>query len=183
MQVLGAKPKTGPSNDEWQLMASQAAIAAAQRVVSKEGINSRAMIGSLGEVEWGWIVAAAIFAWINTKAKQAVTEGQSYDQPIRTMTHREPAPWEAGAVESTLPALAAIEGLDWAAPLGEWQKEQIVTLGWHMYRLVGAAIAARDEGQGSNIVQFSKEKTEREVSAANGGPLMSREELSDDIPF
>ena len=169
---------------DWDLKATQSAIDAAKAVISGDGINARAAISSLSNVEWGWIAAAAIFAWIKTKSQQAVAEGTGYDQPIRTMKHRDPAPWEAGAVESILPALGNLE-LPWDKPVGEWPKPVITTLAWHIYRLAGSAIAARDEGAQCTITKkLSRVETEREISAANGGGLLSRSELhDDDIPF
>lgn len=169
---------------DWGQRATQSAIDAAKEVVSGEGINARASIGSLSDIEWGWIVAAAIFGWIKTKSQQAVEEGISAEIPIRTMNHRCPEPWEAGAIETILPALSNIEGLDWANPVGEWSKDQIVSFAWQIYKLSGSALAARDEGAQDKIVQrLSQPRMERENSAAHGGPLMSRADLNDDIPF
>jgi hypothetical protein len=162
------------SEDEWQTKATLAAIEAARRVVNREGVNSQAMISSLSDIEWGWIVCAAIFGWISCKAKQAVAEGRGYEGPIHTMTHRAPAPWEAGAVEAILPALGSIEGIDWSKPVGDWSKDQIVSFSWQIYRMTDAALAARDEGKTDN--RFNRERAERMNSARNGGPLLSRDE-------
>src|SRR5687768_1145884 len=164
---------------DWSQKATQSAIDAAKDVVSGEGINARASIGSLSDIEWGWIVAASIFGWIKTKAQQAVEEGTSAEITIRTMTHRNPEPWEAGAVETILPALGNIEGLDWTKPVGDWSKDQIVSFAWQIHRLADSALAARDEGAQDKIVQrLSQPRMERENSAAHGGPLISRGELN-----
>lgn len=169
---------------DWGQRATQSAIDAAKAVVSGEGINARAQISSLSDIEWGWIAAASIFAWIKTKAEQAVEEGTSAEIPIRTMTHRDPAPWEAGAVGTILPALGNLSGVDWAKPVGDWSKDQIISFAWQIYKLTDSALAARDEGANDKIVQrLSQPQMERENSAAHGGPLMSRKELNDDIPF
>lgn len=179
-----AQKKPRDIEADWGQRATQSAIDAAKGVVSGEGINARASIGSLSDIEWGWIVAAAIFGWIKTKSQQAVEEGISAEIPIRTMTHRAPEPWEAGAIETILPALGNIEGLDWSKPVGEWSKDQIVSFSWQIYRLTVSALAARDEGAQDKIVQrLSQPRMERENSAAHGGPLMSRDELNDPIPF
>lgn len=169
---------------DWDLRASQSAIDAAKAVVSGDGINGRAMISSLGDIEWGWIAAASIFAWIGTKAKQAVAEGIGYDAAIYAGRpgHRDPAPWEAGAVETILPMLGELQGVDWAKPVGEWPKAAIVSFAWQIHRLTDAALAARDQGAKDKVVQRLSE-TEREISAAHGGPLMTRGEMDDDIPF
>lgn len=167
---------------DWDVKATQSAIDAAKAVVG-DGINARAAISSLSDIEWGWIAAAAIFAWIKTKSQQAVAEGTGYDEPIRTMKHRVPEPWEAGAIETTLPAIGNLE-LPWDKPIGEWPKETIVSFGWHMHRLIGSALAARDEGAQCTITKrLSRAETERELSAAQGGPLLARNELDDAIPF
>ncbi len=171
------------SDDDWQARATLSAIAAARSVVTGDGINQRAMIGSLSELEWGWIVAAAVFEWIKVRAEQAVEEGTDYETPIRTMKGRSPEPWEAGAVTSILPALGNIEGLDWSRPVGEWHKDKIVSFAWQIHKLTEAALAARDEGASGKIVQYNKAEQEREHSARLGGPLMSKRDLDDEIPF
>jgi hypothetical protein len=179
-----AQKKPREIEADWDQKATQSAIDAARAVVSGEGINARASIGSLSDIEWGWISAAAIFGWIKTKSQQAVAEGVSAEIPIRTMKHRSPEPWEAGAIETILPALGGIEGLDWSKPVGEWSKDQIVSFSWQIFRLASSALAARDEGAADKIVQrLSQPQMERENSAAHGGPLMSRKELNDKIPF
>jgi len=169
---------------DWQARATQSAIEAAREVIGEHGINSRAMVSSLSEIEWGWICAAAIFAWIKTKSQQATAEGIGYDVAIRTMEHRNPSPWEAGAISTILPALGDLKGVDWTKPIGEWSKDAIVSFAWQIHRLTDAALAARDEGAEDKIVQrLSQPVMERELSAANGGPLLARGELNDDIPF
>lgn len=179
-----AQKKPRDVEADWQQIATQSAIDAAKQIISGEGINSRASVGSLSDIEWGWIVAASICEWVKTKAKQAVEEGTSAEITIRTMTHRDPAPWEAGAVETILPALGNVKDLDWSKPVGEWSKDQIVSFAWQIYKLTDSALAARDEGAQDKIVQrLSQPVMERENSAAHGGPLMSREELNDDIPL
>lgn len=172
------------SEDEWQKKATSSAIAACRDVVGNGGINGRALVGSLSDLEWGWIAAAAIFAWIKTKSEQAVAEGVGYDIPIRTMTYRGSEPWEAGAIASILPALGSMKDVDWSKPVGEWTKDQIVSFAWQIYKLTDGALAARDEGATDKIVRrLSQPQMERELSATQGGSLMSRGELNDEVPF
>lgn len=169
---------------DWDVKATQSAIDAARAVIGAEGINSRSMISSLSDIEWGWICAASIFAWIKTKSEQATVEGAGYDIPIRTMAHRDPAPWEAGAVSTILPALGDLQGVDWSKPIGEWSRDQITSFAWQIHRLTDAALAARDEGAVCNITRkLNQPEMEREISATHGGPLLARGELDDDIPF
>lgn len=169
-------------DDNWQLAATEAAIAACRDVVGS-GINGRSVVSSLGNVEWGWIAAAAVFAWIKTRAQQAVEEGLGYEEAIRDMTSRDPAPWEYGAIETILPQLGSLSGVDWAKPVGEWSKDQIISFAWQIYRLSDGALAARDQATPGKIVSIDRSQMEREVSAANRGSLMSRSEMDDDIPF
>jgi hypothetical protein len=171
--------------DEWQRIATQDAIAAARRVITEGGgVNPRAMVGSLSDTEWGWIVCAAIFGWIATRGKQATAEGLGIyeaDQKIRALSGQAPEPWEAGAVDAVLPALSEINGIDWSKPVGEWAKDQVVAFAWRSYKLIDGALAAQDEGK-LGLTHRTPTEQERLVSAANGGPLMTREELLDN-PF
>src|SRR4029450_6792276 len=51
--------------DAWQRRATEAAIAAARGVVKHDGpISPLTPIGRLGDIEWGWAVAAILFGWI-----------------------------------------------------------------------------------------------------------------------
>jgi hypothetical protein len=127
------------------LEATSSAIAAARYVVS-ESVNSRAMVSSLSEIEWGWIVCAAIFSWIETKARQAVYEGRAYDETIQAMPG-EPAPWEAGAVETILPALGNIDGTRLGkAHRANGRKSKSSLCVALIHKLTDQALAHRDEG-------------------------------------
>lgn len=179
-----AQQLANASEADWDAKATLSAIAAARSVISGDGINARAMISSLSDIEWGWIVAAVIFGWIDTKAQQATAEGISSDVTIRTMTARDPAPWETGAIATILPALGGLQNVDWSKPVGEWSKDQIVAFAWQIYRLTDGALAARDDGATDKIVRrLGKNQMEREMSAHAGGSLMGRHELDDEIPF
>src|SRR5262249_30682737 len=58
--------------DVWQRDATPAAIAAARGVVQTGGpIPPGTPIGRLSDTEWGWILAAMLFAWISKRAEQA----------------------------------------------------------------------------------------------------------------
>ncbi len=181
-----AKQITQPaSDDEWQVIASEAAVAAVRELYKSGGINGRATLASLGDIEIGWIVAAAIFAWIKVRAQQAVANGINPEITIRAMAHKVPDPWQAGAIKSILPALGDIKGLDWSKPVGFWSEEEITAFAFHIHELISRAYAGRDAAAvGAIINKIGKEETERLHSAAHGGPLMSRGEVLDDsIPF
>ena len=178
--MTGAVQRLRAIEAEWMAKATRSAIDAAREVISDNDINGRAMISSLNELEWGWIACAAVFAWIRTKSEQAVAEGVGYDQAIRAMPGRVPQPWDAGAVTAILPALGELDGIPWDRPIGEWSKDQMVSLLWQSHCLVEQALSARDEGSECKITQSV---AERELSAKNGGPLLARGEFDDDIPF
>ncbi len=183
--MAGAVQRLREIEDAWAAKATQASIDAAKAVISENDINGRAMISSLNNLEWGWICSAAVFAWIKTKSQQAVAEGVGYDTAIRAMPGPGMQPWDQGAVEGILPALGDLKGVPWDKPLGDWSKLEMIAMAWAMYRLVDQALAARDEGAECKItVNSSQARAERELSAANGGPLLARGELNDvDIPF
>ena len=94
------------AEDAWQRRATAAAIGAARQVIRSTAPSRRGTpIGRLGEVEWGWIVAAILFGWIATRAEQAASEQLDTELTIRT-TGLDPDPWDAGAVVAILPELA-----------------------------------------------------------------------------
>jgi hypothetical protein len=182
--MTGAVNKLREIEAEWMAKSTQAAIDAARSVISDNDINGRAMIGSLNDLEWGWIACAAVFSWIKTKSQQAVAEGVGYDEAIRAM-NSDVQPWDYGAVESILPALGDITGVPWDKPIGEWSKDQMVRFAWNVHVLADRAMMARDEGAECKITMNSSQaRSERELSKRNGGPLFARGELrDDDIPF
>jgi hypothetical protein len=183
-QFRSEKSVRGAIEAEWQRRAIAACLEQARSIV-RESINAKTPVGSLSDVEWGWISTAIVFAWISTKAQEAVQEGLPSEDVIRTMEayHREPNPWEAGAVETTLPALGGVEGLDWSSPLANLSKAQMIKLCWHAFRLVNGALAARDEGARDEITKHFDADV-REMSGANGGMLVTPGEIPDDgIPF
>ncbi len=165
--------------------ATDSAIEGVREAMSS--INTRTAIGSLSRLELGWIAMGAVFNWIKCKSEQAAAEGFGFDvreQAIRNMLGREIPPWDLGAVTSILPALGDVDGLPWDKPLNEWSKQQITRFTWNAHRLICAGLKARDDGAPGKLMQkVSLSVAEREHSARNGGPLMSRREMDDDIPF
>lgn len=175
--AVSAKAEQRITEDEWQRLAMSSATAAARELISGGSINARAGIGSLGDVEWGWIVAAVIFGWVKTRAEQAVAEGTPSELTIRSLSVRQPEPWEAGAIHTILPQLGGLD-MDWSKPLANMSKDEITKLAWHFHKLSDQALARRDEGSldRSTKTQFDPARAEREISAANGGSLLSRNE-------
>jgi hypothetical protein len=167
--------------DAWQRRATEAAIAAARGVVKVDGpIPPLTPIGRLGDIEWGWVVAAILFGWIRTRAEQATTEQIDTEQAIR-LTGLDPDPWDAGAVTAILPELADMPGIDWAKPLSEWPRDTMVEFLTTALALIRKAVIARNLS-GKGITRAAGASViSRQANAAAGGPLMTPEEWDDDL--
>ena len=168
--------------DQWQRDATAAAIAAARGVVQMDGpIPPGTPVGRLSDTEWGWIVAAALFAWIGLRAQQAAAESLDSERAIR-MIALDPQPGDAGAVAAILPDLAsACSDIDWSEPLTEWSRETVVEFLLKAMSLIRKAMIARDVSE-SGITRKSGAATiARQANAAAGGPLMTPNELNDEI--
>jgi hypothetical protein len=135
--------------DDWQRRATDAAISAARNIVLGDdaAINKNVPVGRLSDTEWGWIVAAVIFAWIRTRAEQAATEELDCEQTIR-LTGLDKNPWDAGAIAAILPELARCRGIDWSKPLSDWSRETMIDFLLKTLRLVRRGMIARDLVEG-----------------------------------
>ena len=129
----------------WQREATRVAIEEARTAVRSGAVPPNTPIGRLSDVEWGWIVAAVLFGWIDVRARQAVDNGVGVDKHIRD-TNIEPDPWDIGAIESILPELATAE-TDWSKPLAEFSREGMIAFLGDAYNLIGKAMLARDSGE------------------------------------
>jgi hypothetical protein len=168
---------------DWDARAVSACIAAAKDVVSPDGIGPRSMIGTLNDQEWAWIVSAIVFAWIGTKAKQAVAEGMDTESAIRGQHNQDPPAWAAGAIETILPTLGQMT-LPWGNAIGSWPKGQMIKFCHRIWQLSDEALKSRDKGAVDKIVRrLSQDEMERNASAAVGGSLVTHDELNDEIPF
>jgi hypothetical protein len=168
--------------DQWQRDATAAAIAAARDVIRMDGpIPPGTPIGRLSDIEWGWIVAGILFAWIRKRAEQATAEQLDTEQLIR-MTALDPEPWDAGAVAAILPELAdACSGLDWSKPLTGWKREHITEFLLKAMPLIRKAMTARDMSDKGVTRKSSASMIARQANAAAGGPLMTPDEFNDEI--
>jgi hypothetical protein len=168
--------------DQWQRDATAAAIAGARGVVQMDGpIPPGTPIGRLSDTEWGWIVAAVLFAWISVRAQQAAAEQLDVEQTIR-LTALDPEPWDAGAVAAILPDLAdACSGLDWAKPLTAWPKGDIIEFLLKAMPLIRKAMIGRDLSDKGVSRKSSAATIGRQTNAAAGGPLMTPDEFNDEI--
>jgi hypothetical protein len=168
--------------DEWQRRATAAAIEAARGVVQMDGpIPPGTPIGRLSDVEWGWLVAAILFGWIRMRAEQATVEQLDTEQTIR-LTALDPQPWDAGAVVAILPELAdASSTIDWSKPLTAWPRDTMVEFLLTAMRLIRKAMIARDLSDKGITRQSNASMIARQANAAAGGPLMTPDELNDEI--
>jgi hypothetical protein len=147
---MRAKVETDQSavEDDWQRRATAAAIAAARKIVLGDAavVNMNTPVGRLSDVEWGWIVAAVIFAWITICAEHATAKGLDTELVIRTAPLEA---WDASAVATILPKLADMPGVDWSKPLAAWSRESMIDFLLTALDLMRTAIRARDLGGGS----------------------------------
>jgi len=143
-------------DSEWQEAATAASIAAARKVVLGDdaAINKNTPVGRLSDLEWGWIVTSAIFAWIATHAEQATVKGLDVEQTIR-FSMLDPNPWDAGMISTVLPKLADVSGIDWSKPPADWSRETMITFLSAALDLIRQAEVALDLGGGS-ITRKSK---------------------------
>lgn len=146
--AIAARKKSPPLTDkrhDWLQKATEEAIVQAKRMIGDGGIPPSTPIYRLSDTEWGWMIAAAIFGWINIKAQEATEHGLDVDHAILTMPG-DPTPWDRGAVEMTLPKIADLD-LPWDKPVGAWSKEQVVQLLWKSHGLIDDAATRRDQGR------------------------------------
>jgi hypothetical protein len=170
--------------DQWQRDATAAAIAAARGVVQMDGpIPPGTPIGRLSDTEWGWILAAMLFAWVSARAQQAVSEQLDTEQLIR-LTALDPQPWDAGAVAAILPELAdtCTDIVDWSKPLAQWPRETIIEFLLTAMRLIRKGMIARDISDKGVSRKSSASVIARQANAAAGNSLMLPDELNDEIP-
>jgi hypothetical protein len=186
--IMAGKRRIGLStpeqaiDDVWQRRATAAAIVAVREVINSGSIPPNTSILRLSDVEVGWLFAAALFAWIRTRAEQATAEGWDTELTLRLTSHS-PPPWDAGAVASILPQLADLPGVDWNQPIGRWPKDAMVRFLLEALKLVDRAMIARDVGGTVATNRKSLEEMQREASAAAGGSLVAPNELDDPIGF
>jgi hypothetical protein len=170
--------------DQWQRDATAAAIAGARGVVQMDGpIPPGTPIGRLADTEWGWIIAAVLFAWIGKRAEQAAAEQLDTEQVIR-LTALDPQPWDAGAVAAILPELAdaCADIVDWSKPLAQWSREDIIEFLLRAMPLIRKAMIARVISDKGVTRQSSASTIARQANAAAGGPLETPDEFNDEVP-
>jgi len=180
-RTIGMVSETA-QEDEWQRRATAAAIEAARGVVKLDGpIPPGTPVGRLADTEWGWILAAMLFAWISKRAEQAACEELDTEQTIR-LTGLDPEPWDSGCVAAILPELAATcTSIDWSQPITAWPKDTMIEFLLAAMRLIRKAMIARDLSDKGVTRQSSASTIARQANAAGGGPLMAPDEWNDEI--
>jgi hypothetical protein len=175
-------PTPAAIDDIRQRRATAAAIAAVRNVIDGDVIPKAASVGRLTDVELGWLVSTALFAWISARAEQATAEGWDTEETLRAIGD-DPEAWDAGAAACVLPELAKLEGVDWNRPVGSWPKDTVIRFLLTGMKLITAAMAARDASGGGIANRKSVEEMQRVASAEAGGSLMTPGEFNDPIPF
>jgi hypothetical protein len=160
------RPSLSAIEDVWQREATRVAIEEARAVVSGGAVPPLTPIGRLSDTEWGWVVAAVLFGWISTRARQATSNGVGPDRYLRE-TAIDPDPWDIGAIEAILLELANSE-TDWSKPLSQFSREEMIVFLGEAYNLIGKAILARDKG---------------EELVTRKGPAGEQADPNDPIPF
>jgi hypothetical protein len=130
----------------WLRQATAAAIASARKMVGDGAVPPDTPVGHLSDEQLGWMLCAGICSWISTRAAQAVDEGNAAIEINIRDTGAVPPPWDAGAIETILPDLGAMSGIDWAVPIGGWSKSTMLLFLCTAHELMAKAIAARDRG-------------------------------------
>ena len=122
--------KLAKTDAELQDEATAAAIAAARSVAEGQPANTPA--GRLSDQQWGWIVTATIFGWIQARYQQALSLGFEKKPHVTRMS---PSPCDGAIVLSVLPKLADQAGIDWSKPVAEWSREEMANFvgsAWHL---------------------------------------------------
>jgi hypothetical protein len=141
-------PSLSALEDIWQREATRIAVKEARAVVNGGAVPPMTPVGRLSDIEWGWIAAAILFGWINTRAQQATSNGIGLPDQFRYIREAgfEPDPWDFGAIEAILPELANSD-TDWSKSLTEFSREEMIAFLGDAYNLIGKAMLARDKGE------------------------------------
>lgn len=129
--------------NDWLQRASAAAIAGARKVGLEEGSIRITPVERLNASQWGWIIEAAIFAWVTTRCQQAIAESLDQEEAVR-LIDRSPSPSEVAVVQAILPMLCDQAKIDWSRPLSGWDKNAMTNFLLLAWQLIRQAEAARD---------------------------------------
>jgi hypothetical protein len=85
-------------------------------------------------------------------------------------------------VAAILPELAdACPDIDWALPLAKWPRADMIEFLLKATKLVRNALIARDLNEKGISRKSSASTIARQANAAAGGPLMTPDELNDEV--
>ena len=130
--------KLAKTDDELQDEATAAAIAAARSVAEGQPANTPA--GRLSDQQWGWIITAAIFGWIQARYQQALSLEVS--RKNSTSPAWTPRPVTARSCFRSCRSLADQSAIDWSKPVAEWSSEEMAGFVGLAWRLIDEAKAA-----------------------------------------
>jgi hypothetical protein len=153
--IRGAKPKAKENTmgklteqeNQWLDKATAAAVAGARKIALSSGPLMNTPVGRLTDHEWGMIVTAVIFSWVEVRVQQAIAEGRDQEQMVR-LTGLSPNPCDVAAVSSILPELADKAAIDWSLPLNAWSKDTMTSFLLLAWQMINNAEVARDHGPG-----------------------------------
>ena len=150
--------RTKKEND-WLDKATEAAIAGARKIANNStGLPPMTPVGRLNDLQWGWIVTAAIFGWTQTRVEQAIEEGLDQEEAVR-LTGLNPSPCDVAVVCSILSTLADKAAIDWSQPLEAWSEDTMANFLLLAWQLINRAETARDQGPGK-ILRKSEQLAE-----------------------
>jgi hypothetical protein len=182
--------------DEWQTLATSAAIAGARKIALGSGPLMNTPVGRLTDDQWGWVVTAVIFEWITVRVEQAVEEGLSDEATVRSIAAI-PSACDVAVVRSVLPTLADTAAIDWTQPLRDWSKDTMTSFLLAAWELIRKAEIARDHGPGgilrkpkpAGVVMDDENavvcipQEQRAAAWNNTRGKATHTDLVDDVPF
>jgi hypothetical protein len=134
------------SEDQWQRKATESAIAEARKIA--QGVAPKLAntpVGRLSDLEWGWLLTAAIFGWIRTRCEQAIAEGLDQEELVRVIG-LSPSPGDIAVIHSILPMLADQAAIDWSRSLATWSRDEMTNFLLLAKQLANGAQVALDHG-------------------------------------
>jgi hypothetical protein len=152
---------------EWQRKATAQAIAGVRRLAAScSAVDPVLPLAQISDEGLGWLVAEAIFTWIQVRIEQAVEEGLPFEYCLRRAA---PRSCDQGAVAGILPELGKLN-LDWSKPLSHWSRGQMIGFLSAAYTLIDRAHNVLENSPDKGIL--SKAPTTKAVH-----------DLNDPIPF
>ena len=158
--------------NEWQDKATAAAIAEARKIALGSGALANTPAGRLNDQQWGWLLTAAIFGWIQTRYQQAIAEGVDSEKAVR-MIELSPSPRDVAVIRSILPTLADQVQIDWVRSLADWSQDEMTSFLLAAWQLAKHAEATLEHGPGQIL-----RKRKPDPGRQNG-----KDALNEEIPF